>query len=141
MRSVLVAVRDLDRSVDFYKDVANLTERMREDKLAVLGDEGLPPFYLYLRETNRDPVRPGQEALGVRAVSFDIPSAASLDAIERRLGDLGLLRDRHRLEGIELLRGYDPDRLPLAFVATRTPVDLSIATLQRIAGLLYGMDV
>jgi catechol 2,3-dioxygenase-like lactoylglutathione lyase family enzyme len=143
MRSVLVAVSELDRSIRFYTDVANLHERLREDRLAVLGDESLLS-YLYLREASRGPTRQGQDALGVRAVSFDVPSVAELDRIEAQLGHLGLLRDRHRLdgqEGLEFVRGYDPDRLPLVFVSTDLHNELSVATLQRVAGLLYGVDL
>jgi catechol-2,3-dioxygenase len=65
IRSALVGVSDLDRSVAFYEDVTNLREILRADRMVVLGAQETSSFTLYLRHT-RSATHPGQQAAGVR---------------------------------------------------------------------------
>ena len=94
MRSALIMVSDLDRSVPFYMDVCGLQEIFREPDSAVLSVEAGQSATLYLRKAYRDGLHTGQETLGVRAISFFSRSSTELDRVEERLKDLGALRDR-----------------------------------------------
>ena len=50
LRSTLIAVADLDRSVAFYREVGPFEEIAREDAVAVLGEESPSSIILILRE-------------------------------------------------------------------------------------------
>ena len=50
IRSTLIAVSDLDRSVDFYQELGPFDEIVREDAVAVLGDVSPASIALILRE-------------------------------------------------------------------------------------------
>ena len=141
IRSVVVSVRDLDRSSGFYQDVMNLSELIREDQIAVLSSDVTPSFTLYLREAHRSAVHSGQ-ALGVRAISRDVGSFAELDRVEGRLRALNGFRDRQFLDDaqqFEMIHGQDPDRLSLVFVAH--DAELRLQDYRRALARLYAIDL
>jgi hypothetical protein len=96
------------------------------------------------RQAYRDAVHPGLEALGVRTLSRDVGSFAELDRVEQRLRALDAFTDRQIIGGaerFEAVRGLDPDRLPLAFVAQQAARTMTAADYERAWTGLYGMDV
>ncbi len=140
IRSVVVSVRDLDRSSLFYQDVLNLREVSRENRIAVLGSD-LPSPAVYLREAHRNVVHRG-DALGVRAVSFDVGPITELDRVESRLRELDAFRSRQVIseaQGYEIVQGNDPDRLALVFVAHAT--DLPLQDYRKALAKLYAIDL
>jgi catechol 2,3-dioxygenase-like lactoylglutathione lyase family enzyme len=143
IRSVLISVKDLDRSSTFYQDVMNLQEAHREDQLVVLTRSLPGSMLLYLRRAYRAAVHQGQQALGVRALSCDVGSFAELDRVEQRLRALGAFVSREIIEGperFEAVRGLDPDRLPLALVAQQPGRSLTAADNEKVWTRLYGVD-
>jgi catechol 2,3-dioxygenase-like lactoylglutathione lyase family enzyme len=144
IRSLLISVKDLDRSSTFYQDVANLHEVDRRDQLAVLSGSVPGSMLLFLREAYRTAVHQGQQALGVRALSCEVDSFADLDRVEERLRALGGFVDRQIIDGadrFEAVRGIDPDRLPLAFVAQQPGRAMTAADYDGVWTRLYSMDV
>jgi hypothetical protein len=144
IRSVLISVKDLDRSSTFYQDVANMQEVKRGDQLAVLASSVPGSMLLYLRRAYRSAVHQGQQALGVRALSCDVGSFAELDRVEQRLRAIGAFRDRLIIDGterFEAVRGLDPDRLPLAFVAQQPGRTVTSTDYEEVWTRLYSMDV
>jgi catechol 2,3-dioxygenase-like lactoylglutathione lyase family enzyme len=144
IRSVLISVKDLDRSSTFYQDVMNLQEVHRADQLAVLASSVPGSMLLYLRLAYRSAVHQGQQALGVRALSCDVGSFEELDRVEQRLRALGAFVYREILDGaerFEAVRGLDPDRLPLALVAQQPGRTMTPADYEGIWTRLYSMDV
>ena len=96
---------------------------MRDDEVALLERDGA--FRLYLRGSHGQGTRQGRQALGPRVVSFDVGSASELDRVEERLRAHGSFRTRQSLslhEDLEVVFGFDPDRLALTF-ATPRPAD------------------
>jgi catechol 2,3-dioxygenase-like lactoylglutathione lyase family enzyme len=144
IRSVLVSVSDLDRSANFYRDVMNLHEVLREDQMVVLGD-ATGPFTLFLREARHGAVlHSGQQALGARSVIYDVGSIAELDRVEAHLRALGAFLDRRSLddtEAIQFLRGHDPDRLPMLFVAHEPGRVPSVEDFRRALATMYVLDL
>ena len=146
VRSVLIAVRDLDSSVEFYRDVMSLEELARDEQVAILGRNSRGTSALILREAVGHATRHGQQALGLRVMSFDLASKDELDHVEDRLRDRGALVARQRLpEGeeppFEIVRGHDPDGLPLVFL-TYEGLDLLPADHYRhMAMNMYALDV
>ncbi|MGH8979936.1 MAG: VOC family protein [Acidimicrobiales bacterium] len=143
MRSVLVSVRDLARSVAFYCDVLGLRESVQEGEVAVLEGEGRP-FAVLLREVAGKGVRHGQQALGSRAICFDVGSRSELASVAGRLQAAGALVSRsplHDGEPFELVTGRDPDGLPLVFVAYESDVQLPADHFRHVALRMYGVDL
>jgi catechol 2,3-dioxygenase-like lactoylglutathione lyase family enzyme len=142
MRSVLITVSDLDRSVKFYKDVCDVGELVSDSDCAVLGVQTTGSPTLALRPAQGRGLRGGQQTLGLRACSFFVGSDAELDRIEARLKAFSLFQDRQqrgRDGRIHLVRGHDPDRLPLAFM--NYPLPLFEDEQRDLLPLLYGWDL
>ena len=140
---MLVSVHDLDRSLAFYRDVLGLRETRRQGKVAVL--EGDPrTFAMVLREVRGEAYHYGQQALGPRAVTFDVGSPAELDGVAKRLAAAEALVSRgplHASEPFEVVTGRDPDGLPLLFVTYDDGQPLDADHDLHVALRVYGIDV
>lgn len=143
-RSILVSVRDLDRSVAFYQSVMGLNEVLRDEQIAACTGDETWPFTLYLRQALRNASHPGGDTLGVRSLSWDVGSIAELDRVEERLRAAGAFRDRRGVPGhdrFEVVRGQDPDRLSLTFVANETNAAMSSDDYLFVLALMYSIDL
>jgi catechol 2,3-dioxygenase-like lactoylglutathione lyase family enzyme len=143
VRSVLISVTDLDSSVAFYKDLMNLREVLRQDRMAALGLDDAGLFTLYLRVA-RHASHPGQQALGVRSLVYDVGHSVALDRVEERLRALGSFRVRQAISNahpFELVHGHDPDRLPLTFMALEARAKLSLEDYCRVMTAMYSVDL
>ena len=141
IRSTLIAVADLDRSVAFYGALGPFNEIVREDAVALLG--GLSPTspVLIIRETRSSHhIRHGQQSLGLRSVTFNVGSVGELDRIESVLRDRDLLTSRQQMAdgAAELVYGRDPDNLPLVFAHYTDK--LGPDYYRTIARMVYSLD-
>jgi Icc-related predicted phosphoesterase len=143
MRSTLVAVSDLHRSVTFYRELGPFEEIVREDAVAVLGDVSPASVVLILREARSVFARRGQQALGLRTITFNVGSLTELDRIEAvlRARDLFTSRQSFADGAAELVRGRDPDNLPLVFVSFAEDHTLGLDYYRAIATLAHSVDV
>jgi catechol 2,3-dioxygenase-like lactoylglutathione lyase family enzyme len=144
LRSTLVAVSDLDRSVDFYREVGPFEEIAREDAVAVLGEASPESIVLILRESRGVHLtRHGQQSLGLRSITFSVGSLDELDRIEAVLRSHDLLTSRQKIaEGAsDLLLGRDPDNLPLVFVWYDEAKTFGSDYYKAIASLFYSLDI
>jgi catechol-2,3-dioxygenase len=145
LRSVLISVSDLDRSLAFYQDLLNCQQVHRDVDVAVLGSDVAGSLMFILRQASRAAVHPGQQTVGLRTFSCDVGSPAELDRVEARLRDLGTFRDRQMTGGnvkFDVLRGYDPDRLPMTFVTFPKGIHISTEDyLPSITRTMYGVDL
>jgi hypothetical protein len=122
----------------------NLHEVRRDDQVAVLASSAPGSLSLYLRQAYRGAVHSGQQTLGVRALACDVGSFAELDRVEQRLRGLSAFTERKIIdltERFEAVRGHDPDRLPLAFVAQESGRTSSSADYDEVWIQLYTMDI
>ena len=144
IRSTLLAVADLDRSVAFYRELGPFDEIAREDAVAVLGDVSPASILLILRDTrNTHNTRHGQQSLGLRAITFNVGSLGELDRIESVLRGYDRFTSRQQIAGgaSELVRGRDPDNLPLVFVCYSRDEPLGQEYFRTIAHMVYSLDV
>jgi hypothetical protein len=144
VRSILVAVSDLARSVGFYRALGPFDEIGRHDGVAMLGVASPTSFVLILRET-RGPhhVRYGPQSLGVRSIAFDVESFGELDRIESLLRSERSFTSRGQMAGgtSEYLRGRDPDNCPLVFVSYAEDDTPGSNHLRTVVELVSSMDV
>jgi hypothetical protein len=144
IRSTLIAVADLDRSVAFYGEVGPFDEVLREDAVAVLGETSPRSIVLILREMRGiSQTRHGQLSLGLRSVHFNVGSLNELDRIEAVLRGRELFTSRRQIADgrSELLLGRDPDNLPLVFACYGGDKPLGPEYYQAIVPLVYSLDV
>jgi catechol 2,3-dioxygenase-like lactoylglutathione lyase family enzyme len=145
VRATLVSVKDLDVSAVFYQDVMGLREVMRQDQIAVLGNEPSGKLDIILRVSGRSAShRSGQQALGLRAISFDVGYFEELDRVERSLRTREAFLDRGSSgppRTFEYVRGHDPDRQVLIFMAYSAGMEFSADHYQQTVGLMYGVDI
>lgn len=143
-RATLVSVRDLDQSTAFYQDVMGLSQVTRQDQIAVLGREPSGRFEVVLREAQRGAHPSGQQAMGLRVISFDVGSFEELDRVEQ------ILRERQAFtvqgsigpsRSFEYVRGLDPDRQALIFLAYVAGMEFSAAHYEQIIGSMYSVDL
>jgi catechol 2,3-dioxygenase-like lactoylglutathione lyase family enzyme len=143
IRSTLVAVSDLDRSVDFYREIGPFEELLRDDAVAVLGDPSPASVMLILRETrsNRQ-ARHGPQSLGLRTMTFNVGSVAELDRIESVLHRRDLFTSRRSMAdgASDLLNGRDPDNLPVVFVCYREGATIGPDYYRTVIDLFYTLD-
>jgi catechol-2,3-dioxygenase len=139
----LIAVSDLNRSIDFYREIGPFQELLRDDAVAVLGDPSPESIMLILRETrsNRQ-ARHGPQSLGLRTVTFNVGSQAELDRIEAVLHRRGLFTSRRSMaEGAsDLLNGRDPDNLPVTFVRYDVGATIGADYYRSVMDLFYSLD-
>jgi hypothetical protein len=143
LRSALVSVSDLERSTRFYQEVMGIDEAYRQDQLTVIGLSN-SHCTVYLRQVSRGGLREGEQALGLRALFITVGSFRELDQVEEALRDHDSFRDRPVLDEVvrlEAVRGFDPDRLPLVFVAQEPSAELSPADIPRVANFMYAIDI
>jgi catechol-2,3-dioxygenase len=144
LRSTLIAVSDLDRSVAFYQEVGPFVEITREDALAVLGAESPSSIILILRQSRgKHQTRHGQQSLGLRSITFNVGSLGELDRVEAVLRSHDIVPSRHEIAGgaSVILRGRDPDNQPLVFVCYDETKEHGADYYRAIATLFYSLDV
>ena len=140
IRSTLVAVADLDRAVDFYRELGPFDEIAREGAVSFLGRPSRSSVALILRETNG--TRHGPQSLGVRSINFNVGTSGELDRIESVLRSHSLFTDRKKLAdgASEFISGRDPDNLPLLFVCYGPDDILDMDYYRMVADLTYSLD-
>jgi hypothetical protein len=144
IRSTLLAVGDLDRSIAFYRELGPFDELAREDAVAVLGHVSPASILLILRDTrSAHNTRHGQQSLGLRAITFNVGSLGELDRIESVLRGQDRFTSRQQIAdgASELLRGRDPDNLPLVFVCFSPDEPFGPDYFRTIAHMVYSLDV
>jgi hypothetical protein len=143
IRSTLVAVSDLDRSVAFYQELGPFDVIAREQAVAVLGKVSPAAVGVILRQTERiDEGRQGQKSLGLRSEIFNLGSLAELNRIESFLRSRDLFTARRNSDdnASDFIVGRDPDNLPLVFVYYSEDT-LGADYYQKMINLVYTIDV
>jgi hypothetical protein len=142
LRSTLIAVSDLERSVAFYRRLGPFDVIADGDGVAVLGDVSPGSAVLLLRETRSlHQMRHGQQSLGLRSITFNVGPLSELDRIESVLRSGDHFTERRHVDDAssEIIRGRDPDNLPLAFVSYSTDT-VGPEYYSSIINLIYAMD-
>ena len=144
IRSTLVTVTKLDRSLTFYREIGPFEEIVRDDTVAVLGQPPRGSMFIILREVqSQHAVRHGQDSLGVRSMTFNVGSVGELDRIEPMLREHGLFTRRWKMAdgAAELMTGRDPDNLPLAFGSYDESTLIGTEYYGAISGFVHSLDI
>jgi predicted lactoylglutathione lyase len=143
IRSTLIAVSDLERSIAFYQELGPFDVIAREQDVAVLGNISPTSIGVILRATEHiDEGRQGQQSLGLRSEIFNLGSVSELNRIESFLRSRNLFTARRNSAGnaSDFITGRDPDNLPLVFVYYAEET-LGADYYRNMLGLIYSVDV
>ena len=118
LQGVVMNVADLNRSIDFYREVLGFTVLSQEEQLAAMSAPGSDRTQIIvLRELGSSPLA-GARHIGLRAFVLDVESA---DQLERIAGDLDagghLVGRRDRSEWTAVV-GRDPTGLASSWRGT-----------------------
>jgi catechol 2,3-dioxygenase-like lactoylglutathione lyase family enzyme len=108
-QGVVMNVADLDRSIDFYRDVLGFTLLSREEQLAaVSASPSDRTQVIVLRVIGRGPVE-GAGHIGLQAFVLEVETADQLDRIANELDSRRLLTSRRAKREWTAVVGRDPD--------------------------------
>jgi catechol 2,3-dioxygenase-like lactoylglutathione lyase family enzyme len=121
IQAVLVSVSDLERSIQFYREVFDLKVVSQGDRIAALLINKLGRSQvLLLREVGPKALHPGRGTVGMRLLAFEADSPDQLDVIQARLTQLGALVDRTETDVYQAVHGLDPDRIDVTVASSVT---------------------
>lgn len=110
LASVVVFVRDLDASADFYRELLLMTETVRTTTAALL--VGARGAQLYLRVMGAGGEHP-LGAIGVQYVIWTADGRDDLERCERVLRQRSAHLSSRETDGVTMVEGRDPDGLPV----------------------------
>jgi catechol 2,3-dioxygenase-like lactoylglutathione lyase family enzyme len=111
LASVVVFVRDLDRAMEFYRELLLMRVAVRATTAALL--VGADDTQLYLRVMGSSGEHP-LGAIGVQYVIWTASSADDLRRCERLLKERAAhISSKETADGVTVVEGRDPDGLPL----------------------------
>jgi Glyoxalase/Bleomycin resistance protein/Dioxygenase superfamily len=125
IQASLLNVSDLERSVEFYRDVFELRPVGRGDRVAALMiDETDRRQVLVLREVGAPHMHPGRGSIGPRMLALEAGSPGELEVIEQRLVQRKAFAGRRRTGTWHAVVGIDPDRIEVSVSSglTGTPI-------------------
>jgi catechol-2,3-dioxygenase len=113
LTGAVVYVRDLDRSVSFYKELLQLDIFDSSATAALLScDDGT---YLILRATGPEAAKP-LGAIGIQYLVWTMRSEAELDRAEQFLHARSAFRQVQTGDGIKTVEGHDPDDMAVLLI-------------------------
>jgi len=108
-QGVVMNVADLNRSIDFYREVLDFTVLSQKDQLAAVKAPGNDqPQVIVLRAFGSSPIG-GARHIGLRAFLLEVESADQLERIASDLGSRKLLVSRRDHSEWTAVAGRDPD--------------------------------
>ncbi|HEY3979980.1 MAG TPA: VOC family protein [Streptosporangiaceae bacterium] len=128
--SVVMFVRELDRSVDFYAAVLSLTVVDRSPTAALLSS---PTTQLVLRAMGDNATHP-LGAVGVQYAVWTAASPADLDRSEQALKQRAAHRSTRSDDGHTVVEGRDPDDI-VVMVSHPGP---DVSPLRKLPARIYG---
>jgi catechol 2,3-dioxygenase-like lactoylglutathione lyase family enzyme len=113
-QGVVVNVADLERSIDFYREVLDFKLLSQKEQLAAVSAPGTDePQVIVLRAFGSGVVG-GARHVGIRAMVLEVDSADELERIASALDSRKLLVGRRAHDDWQAVVGRDPDAVAVA---------------------------
>jgi catechol-2,3-dioxygenase len=138
-QGVIMNVADLDRSIDFYREVLDFTVLSRNEQLAtVSAPESDRPQVIVLRAFGSSRVG-GARHIGLRAFVLEVDSIDHLERIASTLDSRGLLISRRDHSEWTAVVGRDPDGVAVVVACVPGPGGITEDSWTTLDDLLYGI--
>jgi len=108
-QGVVMNVADLNRSIDFYREVFDFTLRSQKDQLAAVSAPGNDPTQVIVLRALGGSVVGGAGHIGLRAFVLEVESDDQLQRIANELDSRRLLISRRDHSEWTAVVGRDPD--------------------------------
>jgi catechol 2,3-dioxygenase len=118
-QGVVMNVADLNRSIDFYREVLDFTLLSQKEQLAALSVPGSDRTQVIVLRAFGSGRVDGARHIGLRAFVLEVESEDELERIASKLGSLKLLISRRDHSDWTAVVGRDPDGV--AVVVARHP--------------------
>jgi catechol-2,3-dioxygenase len=136
---VVMNVADLNRSIDFYRDVLDFTLLSQNEELATVSAPGSDqPQVIVLRAFGSSPAG-GARHIGLRAFVLEVESADQLERIASRLDSRRLLISRRDQSEWTAVVGRDPEGVALVVACVSGAGRISENSWRTLDDLLYGI--
>jgi len=138
-QGVVMNVADLDRSVDFYRDVLSFTVLSQQDQLAAVTAPGSDhPQVIVLREIGTTRVG-GARHIGLRAFILETDTPDELERIASELDSRRLLVSRRDHSEWIAVVGRDPDGVALVVASHPGGGRITLEGWGTLDDFLYGV--
>jgi catechol 2,3-dioxygenase-like lactoylglutathione lyase family enzyme len=139
LQASLLNVRNLDRSIAFYRDVLDLHPVASGDRVTALMIDGTTRLQvLLLREVQgANAVHMGRGSIGPRLLGLEAGSTAELDEIEQRLTERNAFIGRRKTETWEAIVGVDPDRIEITVSSSLTGAPIQSQDWTHLDQMIY----
>jgi lactoylglutathione lyase len=139
-QSVVVNVADLDRSIEFYRDVLGFTILTRKDQLAAVYAEGNDRAQVVvLRSLGSTGHVGGARHVGIRALILEVDALDELERIAVELQKRDALVSRHGADTWTAAFGRDPDRIAVVVGCSLTGAPIPIEAWAALDESLYAL--
>jgi hypothetical protein len=140
IQSSLLNVTDLERSLEFYRDVFEFAESARGDRVAALMiNESQRRQVLVLREVSGQAPHVGRTGIGPRLLALEAASLDELHVIEERLVARQAFVGHGKTETYEAVVGIDPDRIEVSIAASVTGSPIQSEDWHHLDDMVYGI--
>ncbi len=140
-QSVVMNVSNLDRSIEFYRDVFGFTVLSRRDELAAVSAAGSErPQVIVLRAFGTSGRGAGARHIGIRTLVLEVDSVTELEQIEQALDRRGSLF-RRLTDNVtwKAVVGYDPDRITVVAGSALGAGPITLDAWAALDESLYGV--
>ncbi len=138
-QGVIVNVTDLERSIDFYREVLDFTLLSQSDQLAAVNAPGSDGAQvLVLRAQGSSPMA-GARHVGLRAFVLEVDSADQQERIAGELEARNALLTRHETGEWTAVVGRDPDGVAMVVTWQRGGTETAERSWGTLDDFLYGI--
>jgi catechol 2,3-dioxygenase len=136
--AVVMNVADLNRSIDFYREVLGFTLLSQEEQLAVVSAPGSDPAQvIVVRALGSSPVA-GARHIGLRAYVLEV-EPADLERIANELASRKLLVSRRDHPEWIAIVGRDPDGMAIVVACVPGGGHITEDSWKTLDDMLYGI--
>jgi catechol 2,3-dioxygenase len=138
-QGVVINVADLNRSIDFYREVLDFRVRSQKEQLAVVSAPGSDlPQVIVLRAFGRSPLG-GARHIGLRSFVLEVESTDQLERIASEMDSRRLLVNRRDHSEWTAVVGRDPDGVAIVVASSSGAGRITENSWSTLDDFLYGI--